>query len=119
MFVLARVTLAFSLLATALAQDGPTVEVEQGTLVGVTETFQELDFIGVNKTVNVFKGIPFAEPPVGTLRFQAPKAKQPWNDTYDATYFRDACAQGLGGLGMSEDCLHLNIYAPNPEIVSK
>ncbi|XP_038079002.1 cholinesterase 1-like [Patiria miniata] len=100
--------------AQTAAQDAPTVTVQQGVLVGTTETFQESQFIGVNKTIDVFKGIPFAELPVGRLRFEPPVAKEPWVGTYDATYFRDACVQDplqAFGMPMSEDCLHLNIYA--------
>ncbi|XP_022105589.1 cholinesterase-like [Acanthaster planci] len=78
----------------------PTVSVREGVLVGTTETFQESQFIHVNKTIDVFKGVPFAEPPVGQLRFRPPVAKGPWDGTYDATYFRDACvqdpSQGIG-----------------------
>ncbi|XP_022105612.1 cholinesterase 1-like [Acanthaster planci] len=101
------------------AQDHPTVTVQQGVLVGTTETFQESRFINVNKDVDVFKGIPFAEPPVGPLRFRHPVAKEPWDGTYNATYFRDACIQDpaqLFGASSSEDCLHLNIYAPKPAV---
>ncbi|XP_022105591.1 acetylcholinesterase-1-like [Acanthaster planci] len=85
------------LVALSAAQGSPTVTVQQGILVGTTETFQESQFINVNKTIDVFKGIPFAEPPVGQLRFRPPVAKGPWDGTYDATYFRDACVQDAPG----------------------
>ncbi|XP_038069155.1 cholinesterase 1-like [Patiria miniata] len=104
----------------SIVQSQPIVTVEQGTLMGTTETFEESEFIGVNKTIDVFKGVPFAEPPTGPLRFKPPSAKQPWDGTYNATYFRDACVQREFPLqplpSMSEDCLHLNIYAPRPAI---
>ena len=118
--MMGRLALAFGLFATlVVAQDQPIVTVDQGALVGTTMTFRESRFIGVNKKVDVFKGIPFAEPPVGPLRFQAPVPKGPWDGTYDATYFRDACIQEqVPGLNVSEDCLHLNIYAPQPKLVS-
>ncbi|XP_038046539.1 cholinesterase 1-like [Patiria miniata] len=105
-------------LAQTKAQDQPTVTVKEGVLVGTTETFEESQFIRVNKTIDVFKGIPFAEPPVGPLRFRPPVAKEPWVGTYDATYFRDACMQDPSTVGapVSEDCLHLNIYAPKPAL---
>ncbi|XP_038069714.1 cholinesterase 1-like [Patiria miniata] len=106
--------------ALSVVQSQPIVTVEQGTLMGTTETFEESEFIGVNKTIDVFKGVPFAEPPTGPLRFKAPSAKQPWDGTYNATYFRDACVQrelpSQPLPSMSEDCLHLNIYAPRPAI---
>ena len=109
------------LVALTAAQAQPRVTVEQGELVGTTETFEESEFIGVNKSVDVFRGIPFAEPPVGPLRFRPPVAKEPWTGTYDATYFRDACVQDpaqVNGIPMSEDCLHLNIYATRTTTVS-
>ena len=110
------------LVALTAAQAQPRVMVEQGELVGTTETFEESEFIGVNKSVDVFRGIPFAEPPVGPLRFRPPVAKEPWTGTYDATYFRDACVQDpaqVNGIPMSEDCLHLNIYATQTTTVSR
>lgn len=85
------------------------------------------------KGFNVFRGIPFAEPPVGPRRWTKPVPKTPWKpavsnppplrqklifekQVWDATRFRDACPQ-LGNLGghnftMSEDCLYLNIWTP-------
>ncbi|XP_038046537.1 cholinesterase 1-like [Patiria miniata] len=106
-------------LAQTKALDQPTVVVEQGVLVGTTETFEESQFIRVNKTIDVFKGIPFAEPPVGPLRFRPPVAKEPWVGTYDATYFRDACMQdpsAVRNAPVNEECLHLNIYVPSPAL---
>jgi carboxylesterase type B len=77
-----------------------------------------VDELVANKTINVFKGIPFAEPPVGPLRFRPPVAKEPWNGAYNATYYRDACVQDptqeVTNGSVSEDCLHLNIFAPKP-----
>jgi carboxylesterase type B len=79
---------------------------------------EETHFLNANKTINVFKGIPFAEPPVGPLRFSPPVAKEPWNGAYNATYYRDACVQDptqeVTNGSVSEDCLHLNIFAPKP-----
>ena len=102
----------------------PTVTVDQGVLFGVTETFQEDEFIGVTRDIDVFRGIPFAEPPVGPLRFKPPVEKGSWDGVYNATFVRDSCLQdptavtGPLGLQTSEDCLHLNVYAQNPKIVS-
>ncbi|GBM49435.1 Acetylcholinesterase-1 [Araneus ventricosus] len=70
--------------------------------------------------VEVFLGIPFAEPPVGNLRFQKPKPVKPWTETLEATEMAPACIQytpypfpWADNLpGQSEDCLYLNIYAP-------
>ncbi len=71
-------------------------------------------------------GIPFASPPVGPLRWRAPKAAEAWADTLDALSFGPACLQladEIGGIaaeddegfGGSEDCLYLNVWAPRVE----
>jgi para-nitrobenzyl esterase len=78
-----------------------------------------------------WKGIPFAEPPVGALRWQAPKEPQPWSAVRDTKEFASGCAQygriyGPGAnnrydetIGTtlnqavgSEDCLYLNVWRP-------
>jgi para-nitrobenzyl esterase len=72
-------------------------------------------------TLNAFRGIPFAEPPVGPLRWKAPVPKGRWRGTRDATQFGPACWQPASRLNniyankpfpMSEDCLTLNVWAP-------
>lgn len=69
----------------------------------------------------VFKGIPYALPPVGERRWQPPVDVPEWHDVRDATRFGPACQQPSAPLGsiyaetypaMSEDCLSLNIWAP-------
>lgn len=73
------------------------------------------------KNVSVWKGIPYASPPVGDLRFRAPEPPVPWTGIYDATEFgpvsmqpEDPMMQVLEGEHpeTSEDCLHLNIWSP-------
>lgn len=57
-------------------------------------------------------GIPFAQPPVGNLRFKAPVAvAQPARGVQNASAFKDACPQLPGSLGapIGEDCLGLNV----------
>lgn len=62
-------------------------------------------------TVIACRGIPYAEPPVGTLRFAPPvKYETPWSGVRDATTFGDKCIQDDGS--GSEDCLYLNVFAP-------
>jgi len=66
--------------------------------------------------VREFFGIPFAAPPVGPLRWRPPQPHAPWTTALDATRPGSSCAQtsfrGRGVAG-SEDCLFLNIYAPD------
>lgn len=72
--------------------------------------------------VKVFKGIPFAAPPVGPLRWRAPQPVEPWTGVRKATEFGARCMQTpiFGDMvfkdaGQSEDCLYLNVWAPaNP-----
>jgi para-nitrobenzyl esterase len=64
-----------------------------------------------------FKGVPFAAPPIGDLRWRAPLPVRPWTGTLRAHAYRPACMQPEGersvaALGMSEDCLYLNLWAP-------
>ena len=67
----------------------------------------------------VFKGIPFAAPPVGDLRWRAPNPAAAWTGVRDATKFGPACMQpesersGITRSTMSEDCLYLNVWTPS------
>ncbi len=63
--------------------------------------------------VRVFRGVPFAEPPVGPLRFRPTVAVKPWTSPRDAARFAAAAMQpGEQGIAQSEDCLYLNVWAP-------
>jgi para-nitrobenzyl esterase len=61
-----------------------------------------------------WKGIPYAAPPVGELRWKAPRPAQSWQGVRGATRFGSASAQLLPVLGLtgSEDCLYLNVWRP-------
>jgi para-nitrobenzyl esterase len=73
-------------------------------------------------TLHVFRGIPYAQPPLGPLRWKPPQPLPRAADTRDATQFGPACIQPVATtanlyapatpLPMSEDCLSLNIWAP-------
>lgn len=84
------------------------VPVDSGTLSGASDG-----------NIQTFKGIPYAAPPVGSLRWHPPQPAAPWTGVRDATAFGAACPQATvpdvvdGAPGhMSEDCLTLNIWAP-------
>ncbi|XP_076639796.1 carboxylic ester hydrolase-like [Colletes latitarsis] len=59
-----------------------------------------------------FNGIPYAQPPIGNLRFKAPVPKIPWPGTLKAHEIRDGCMEFRDGVKGQEDCLYLNIYTP-------
>jgi para-nitrobenzyl esterase len=98
---------------SALAISAPIkVNIDSGTLVGES-----------NAKVNTFRGIPFAQPPVGELRWKAPQPVAKWQGERAATEFSKPCPQptnpdgktpnGGGVIGeTSEDCLYLNVNAP-------
>ncbi len=68
--------------------------------------------------VRAFKGVPFAAPPVGDLRWKEPQPVKNWTGTRNADQFGAACMQRPGGdywhrgAGTSEDCLFLNVWTP-------
>jgi len=74
-----------------------------------------------NGPVSVWKGIPFAQPPIGLLRFHAPQPPVAWSDVRETTQFGAISPQtAMGSLGtlpepMSEDCLTLNIWSPGAD----
>jgi para-nitrobenzyl esterase len=95
-------------LAAAQA-DGPVVRTTGGLVRGEIE-----------KDVLVFRGIRFAAPPVGPLRFRPPMPPSPWNDVEPALDFAPACPQLVAidltennNSVMAEDCLALNIWTPH------
>ena len=96
--------------AIPLLASGYTVRTENGLLAGG---------LGTNPGVRVFKGIPYAAPPVGDLRWKAPQPAPSWDGVRDATKFSPICFQEPYPEGsiyrkppqpMSEDCLYLNVW---------
>jgi para-nitrobenzyl esterase len=62
--------------------------------------------------ITEFRGIPYAAPPVGSLRWRPPALPLAWTGTRDASAYGPACEQALALDPVSEDCLTLNIYEP-------
>ncbi|XP_050563389.1 esterase FE4 isoform X2 [Spodoptera frugiperda] len=64
-----------------------------------------------------FRGIPYAQPPLGDLRFKAPQPIKPWQGVRQAKQFGPVCYQfnptNPGLSNMSEDCLYVNVYTPD------
>ena len=88
------------------------VTVANGKLEGATNPASK---------VSSFKGIPFAQAPVGNLRWQAPQPAKDWTGVRSAHKFGPNAMQKnvFGDMlfrssGMSEDCLYLNVWTPNP-----
>ena len=86
----------------ALAQMG-VVSITGGRVAGVR-----------SGAVTAFKGIPFAAPPLGDLRWRLPQPVKPWSATLQADHFGPPCMQGGRRPGASssasEDCLYLNVW---------
>ena len=101
--------IAALLAVPAMAQaEGPRVQVAQGTVEGVSAY-----------DIDSFKGIPFAAPPVGDLRWRAPQPGAAWQEVRVADHFAPDCMQQAVpfddaplGVKPSEDCLYLNVWRP-------
>lgn len=87
------------------------VRVEDGRIVGRYLTSN------TGKSIRAFMGIPYAEPPVGNLRFRAPLKVKPWREILLAQTEPPKCLQvdpftRSRTIEGQEDCLYLNVYAP-------
>ncbi|CAH1119274.1 unnamed protein product [Phaedon cochleariae] len=65
---------------------------------------------GKRKPLYWFRSIPFAEPPVGDLRFAPPQPKKNWTGVIDVSEKMSECVQGSDPVTGSEDCLYLKVY---------
>ena len=88
-----------------------TVQTPVGNIRGISKLIN-------GKTINEFYGIPYAEPPTGSLRFNKPVQKAPFISTFDATDLLATVAcpswEKRDLVPFSEDCLMLNIFSPPP-----
>ena len=78
----------------------PVVAIDAGQVVGVVDSATG---------THVFRGIPYAAPPVGALRWRAPAPVAPWRGVRPATAFGADCPQPRARAA-SEDCLFLNVW---------
>ena len=111
-----------TLTGSALAWgQSPAIKVEGGLVQGVTSASSE---------VTVFRGIPYAAPPVGALRWKRPQPVVKWKGVRKANTFSNICWQPGNAVGtfygnefywkentvQSEDCLYLNIWTPTDAV---
>ncbi|ORY65537.1 Carboxylesterase [Pseudomassariella vexata] len=90
----------------------PVINTTQGQLQGAISNYRS--------GATVYKGIPFAAPPTGDLRWRAPQSPAAWDGIFNATEFGPQCAQQTSSAGVfvtgesttSEDCLTLNVWTP-------
>jgi para-nitrobenzyl esterase len=102
--------------AASAALAAPLVETASGPVAG-TQT----------QEIAVFRGLPYAAPPVGALRWRAPQPAAPWAGTFDAAKVGSAGPQkrglsleGGGDPGtLDEDCLKLNVFTPRAELAAR
>ncbi|XP_047384227.1 liver carboxylesterase 1-like isoform X2 [Sciurus carolinensis] len=101
----------------------PVVDTVYGKVLG-----KYVNLEGSEQPVAVFLGVPFAKPPLGSLRFAPPQPAEPWSSVKNTTSYPPMCSQDVEvgqvlselftnrkeniPLTFSEDCLYLNIYTP-------
>jgi para-nitrobenzyl esterase len=101
------IALSVSFRPQSLPQPAPPIRIETGLVQGAREA-----------GLTVYKGIPFAAPPVGDLRWREPQPAAAWTGTRVATIYQSACMQkgptlpGMEFERYSEDCLYLNVWTP-------
>ncbi len=86
------------------------IETEYGLVCGEVIT-------GADKKIHIYKGIPYAEPPLGDLRWKPPQPLAHWTGVRECTEYSTVAPQvdtyKMYGAGISEDCLYLNVLTPD------
>ena len=109
------ISISIAMAAPALGADRPRAKSDSGELAGV-----------IDHGIAVFRGIPYAAPPVDELRWRPPRPPAGWAGIRDASAFGHACPQlkgiyppwvdtHLDEVGINEDCLTLNVWTPAAE----
>jgi para-nitrobenzyl esterase len=100
--------IAAALASTSMAAD--RVKIDSGIVEGTVNS---------DSSVRIFRGVPFAAPPVGDLRWRPPQPVQPWSGVRKAVDFGPHCVQGtvfadivFRSREMSEDCLSVTVWTP-------
>lgn len=114
--LLASACIAALLSPVAHAAKPDTVRTESGLLTSASDS---------DDHVRIFRGIPYAQPPVGDLRWRPPQPPASWTGVHSADSFGPSCMQEVVGSrppwteefmvqdAVSEDCLYLNVWTPS------
>ena len=94
--------ISFAQIASLAESNSPTVNTNRGTVEGV-----------LDGNIQIYRGIPYAQPPVNDLRWRATQTKLAWEGTLDTSEYGPSCPQPSADMsGQSEDCLTLNVWTP-------
>ncbi|XP_069752913.1 cholinesterase-like isoform X1 [Narcine bancroftii] len=113
--------LTFEPLNSTPSEEEIVVTTKQGKVKGTSLNV-------LSGTVTAFLGIPYAEPPVGELRFKKPEPRRPWSGLWNADRHPNTCYQYVDNSSgyaweemwnpntqLSEDCLYINVWVPSPK----
>lgn len=113
--LLLKVSILFSFLQLIFSWEDSSdllLNIKDGQILGRYITSE------TGKIIKAFMGIPYAQPPIGNLRFKAPQKVQPWEGLKRTQFDGNVCVQNFspvprppGPFG-DEDCLFLNVYVP-------
>lgn len=99
--------LVFVFLTSCATAFGAAIQLDSGRITGIP--------VARDPSVTVYKGIPYAAPPVGQLRWKPPQPVKAWTGVKPMEKFGNTCLQPKGwgsDKSMSEDCLYLNVWTP-------